>query len=115
MLLGVPRVLLFWIDGQSDLSIAAQLLTWLGRYERVVQRIVVAYRMPTDVEVAIRSAGAHLYLAADDDIRALVDAWLADWQRSNGRREPALPSLALGSTPVLQAAGEANLHACEPP
>ena len=66
-----PKISLFWLDAHSDLTVAAQLLTWMETHERLVQRIVVAYRMSSDVEVVVRGAGTHLYLAADDNISAL--------------------------------------------
>ncbi len=115
MLLAAPRVSLFWLDDQSNLASTIQLLKWLGTYERVVRRIAVAYRLPTGVEVAIRGAGAQMYLAADDDIRAIVGGWMPCWLRSDVRGKPALRPLAMDSPAGLQTALEVDLHSREPP
>lgn len=113
--LGTPKLSLFWLDSRRDLAATIQLLRWLGTHERVVRRIAVAYRLPTDVEVAVRSTGAHLYQAADDNIGALVRGWMPCWLRSQGRDEPALRPFALDPPPGLQTALEADLRSREPP
>ena len=115
LLLAAPRVSLFWLDDQSDLASTIQLLTWLGSYERAARRIAVAYRLPTNVEVVIRGAGAHLYLAANDNIRELVDGWMPCWLRGEDRGELASRSFALRSPAGLQTALEVDLHSSEPP
>lgn len=109
MLLGAPRVSLFWLEDESDVPAAIQLLTWLGTYENAVRRIVVAYRLPTDVEVAMRGAGTHLYLATDNNVSALVDAWMPCWRGIEGRRMPVLRPSAVDSTDGLLATSHANL------
>jgi hypothetical protein len=109
MLLGAPRVALSWLDDESDVPAAIQLLTWLRTYENAVRRIVMAYRLPTDVEVAVRGAGTHLYLATDDNVSALVDAWMPCWQRIEGRQKPALRPSAVDSPDGLPTTSNANL------
>ena len=115
LLLLPPSVSLFWLDDQSDLAIAMQLLTWLGSYDPRVRRIVVAYRLPADVEVAVRGAGPHWYLAAERDIPALVAGWMPRWLRSEGRLRPTVRPLALDSSTGLPSAFEADLQSSEPP
>lgn len=111
MLLTTAKVSLFWLDGESDLPAAIQLLTWMGTYENAVRRVAVAYRLPTAVEIAIRGAGAHFYLATDDNVSALVDAW----PRIEGRRSPALGPSALDSLNASPTTSDANFFPSEPP
>ncbi len=80
LLLGVPAVSLFWLDHERDVAGTAALLEWLGMCQPTVRRIAVGFQLPADVEVALRGAGAHLYLAAADDMQALVESWIPQWR-----------------------------------
>jgi hypothetical protein len=90
VLLGVPEFSLFWLDDERDVAITIRLLAWLKAYLPAVRRIAVGYRLPTHVEVAIRSGGAHVYLTATDDIRALLDGPIAQWLCREVRRDVEL-------------------------
>jgi hypothetical protein len=95
--LALPKCSLFWLDDQSDLKGAMQLLSWLSDFPRAVRRIAVAYCLAAEVEVAARTAGAHLYLAADGNIAGLVEGWMprllsGDDHRGFASSEPALAS-----------------------
>ncbi len=85
LLLGVPKLSLFWLDDERDVATTVQLLSWLGTYQPAVRRVAVGYQLPANVEVAVRSAGAHMYLAAADNIRALLDGSIAPWLRGRDR------------------------------
>ena len=115
LLLGAPKISLLWIDVQSDLPLTIELLSWLARHAHAVRRIVVAYQLSSDVEVAIRCAGAQLYLAADDNISALIDAWLPMWLGRPERRTPATPGVHFASSSILPAPQQVDLGSSEPP
>lgn len=64
----VPQSLLFWLDRECDLNAMFRLLKWLAAYQPRLQRYAVGYELPENMEVAVRNAGAHVYLSATDDI-----------------------------------------------
>ena len=69
-----PELSLFWLDDDRYVGTTVQLLSWLGMCEPAVRRFAIGYRMAVETEVAVRSAGAHLYLAADGNLRAMLEA-----------------------------------------
>ena len=79
-----PRFSLFWLDDQRELAATSRLLNWLAGYEPAVRRFAVGYQLPESLEVAVRSAGAHVYFDATQDIRALVDDSILRWLQSDG-------------------------------
>lgn len=117
LMLGVPKLSLFWLDDERDVAATVQVLAWLGTNQPAVRRIAVGYRLAADVEVAVRSASAHLYLAVDDNIRALVDGSI--FQCLRGRdlcpAEWTAPSLVLNPQVGSPASHRADLHLSEPP
>jgi hypothetical protein len=68
----VPQALLFWLDRERDFDAMFRLLKWLAAYQPRLQRYAVGYELPENMEVAVRNAGAHVYLAAANDIRELL-------------------------------------------
>ncbi len=101
MLQGVPQLSLFWLDDDRYVGTTVQLLSWLGMCEPAVRRFVIGYRMAVETEVAVRSAGADLYLAADGNLRAMLDGAIAPWLHRRDRpaalvREPSSHAQSLG-------------------
>src|SRR5690348_5967805 len=60
--LGVPKLSLFWLDDDRYVDTTVQLMSWLAMCEPAVRRVAIGYRMRGDIEVAMRTASAHLYL-----------------------------------------------------
>jgi hypothetical protein len=103
--LAVPGLTLFWLDPLSDFATAIQLIAWLAASQSAVRRVVIAHRLSAHVEVTIRSAGAQLFLAVDDNVRALVKEWMPRWVDSR-------PHLVAGSIkPLAIARSEDNFLA----
>ena len=117
MLLGVPKLSLFWLDDDRYVGTTVQLLSWLAMCEPAVRRIAIGYRLAANIEVAVRSAGAHLYLAADGNLRSLLDGAIAPWLQRRGRPANVArqPSSTVQSVGCLQAPSGITLHASGPP
>jgi hypothetical protein len=117
MLVRIPEVSLFWLDDDRYVGATVQLLSWLGMYEPAVQRIAIGYRLGTNIEVGVRSAGAHLYLAADGDLRSMLNGAIAPWLR--GRNLPAAGARKQSSTVqwvgCSQGPASSPLHFSGPP
>jgi hypothetical protein len=79
LLLGVPTLSLFWMDNALHVGATVRLLAWLRAYQPAVRRVAVGYRLSPEVEVEVRSAGAHVYLPAADDFRSLLEGSIAPW------------------------------------
>jgi hypothetical protein len=113
----IPSASLFWLDDERYVSVTAELLSWLATWEPAVRRIAIAYRMAADVEIAMRSAGVHLYLAADDDLRSMLEVAVAPWLHCRGRptvaaREPSSTVQPVGRS---RASPHQTLHVSGPP
>jgi hypothetical protein len=117
MLLGVPKLSLFWLDDDRYVGTTVQLLSWLGMCEPTVRRITVGYRLPANVEVAVRCAGTHLYLAADGNLRSLLESAVATWlQRGKAAAIAAgEPTFIVQSVGCSQAPLGITLHPSGPP
>ena len=117
MMLGVPKVSLFWLDDDRYVGTTVELLSWLGMCEPAVRRITIGYRLAANVEVAVRSAGAQLYLAADGNLCSILDGAIVPWLHCRGRsavvaREPSSTVQSVGGS---QAFSGITLHASGPP
>ncbi len=84
LLFGLPKLSLFWMDDERHVESTVRLLAWLRDIQPGVRRVAVGYRIGAEAEIEVRSAGAHLYLAASNNIHAIVEGSLAPWVR--GRR-----------------------------
>ena len=117
MLRCIPRTSLFWLDDERYVGVTAELMSWLATWEPAVRRIAIAYRLATDVEVAMRSAGVHLYLAADDDLRSVLEVAVAPWPHSRDRPAVAVgePSSVVHPVDRSRASPLNNLHVSGPP
>ncbi len=87
LLFGVPKLSLFWMDDERHVESTVRLLAWLRDIQPGVRRVAVGYRIDAEAEIEVRSAGAHLYLAATNNIHAIVEGSLATWVR--GRKGTA--------------------------
>jgi hypothetical protein len=105
--LRVPELALFWLDDQREVASTLQLLKWLAAHQSTMRRIAIAYRLADDVEMAVRCASAQLYLAADGDIRALVDSSLFQGLRLSNQVPSRLTRRPL---PVGASQGRSPLH-----
>ena len=108
---------LFWLDDERYTGATAELLTWMATWEPAVRRIAIGYRMPADVEIAMRSAGVHFYLAAGDDLQTALEVEVAPWLHCRGRpalapREPSANVASLGRS---RASPQQSLHVTGPP
>jgi hypothetical protein len=117
MLLGVPKVSLFWLDDDHYVGTTVQLLSWLGMCEPAVRRIAIGYRLAANIEVALRSAGAQLYLAADGNLRSMLDGAIAPWLHSRDRPAAVAgkPSITVQSVGCSQAPSGITLNPSGPP
>ena len=79
--LRVPEVTLFWLDDEGHVDATVQLVSWLRNFQPAIRRVAVGFRVVPDVEVALRAAGAHVYLAANDRVAPLLESMLAGWPR----------------------------------
>lgn len=117
MQLGVPKLSLFWLDDDQYVGTTLQLMSWLAMCEPAVRRVAIGYRMRANIEVAMRSASAHLYLAADGDLRSLLGKAISPWLR--GPDPPA--ALAREELSTVQPDGDSQardittLHPSGPP
>jgi len=68
-----PTCLLFWLEADSDITPAAQLVSLLRDRGARPYRIAVAHCLDASVEQTFRSAGVHSYFAVTGNLRALVD------------------------------------------
>ena len=86
---GVPRVSLVWLGHRGELAASVRLLGWLRAAHPGVRRLALAYRLADDdIEPAVRSAGVHLFLAVDGQVRAVADRlrlWMVPCCRSRAR------------------------------
>src|SRR3954453_11311157 len=55
MLLGVPRLSLFWLEDYRYVGPPVELLSWLRMFEPAVRRIAIGYQLTANIEVAVRS------------------------------------------------------------
>jgi len=108
MLQSMPRVAVVWLDRDCDVEAAVQMLIWLGTYEPEVRRIAVAYQLPTELEVSMRCAGAHVYLATEDGIRGGIQHQLAGWLPGAESRQRAPSVLDLDAGALFE---QGSLHA----
>jgi hypothetical protein len=117
MMQGVPQLSLFWLDDDRYVGTTVELLSWLGSCEPAVRRIAIGYRLAANVEVTVRSAGAHLYLAADDNLRSILDGAIAPWLHRRDRSAVVArePSSTVQSVRGAQALSGITLHASGPP
>ena len=83
-----PDRVLFWLDAPHQVARAAEQLVWLRATDPAFPRMVVAYRLAAEVELAMRAAGGLVYIPADGDIAALLEAWLSKWLRTGGACRP---------------------------
>ncbi len=67
-----PQCLLFWFDETQDIDSGLKLIARLRDRGSRPYRVAVVYRLPTDAEPAIRSAGIHSVLNVCGSIEALV-------------------------------------------
>jgi len=113
----IPRTSLFWLDDDRYVGVTAELMSWLATWEPAVQRIAIAYRLAATVEVAMRSAGVHLYLAADDDLRSILELTIAPWLHCRGRPAAAAreQSSKVDSAGRSRASPHNTLHVSGPP
>ena len=89
-----PSCLVFWLQDKTDHTTAVQLITRLRDRGARPYRIAIAEGLPESVEHTFRSAGVHTYLAASDNISALVEgicclSWILN---KPGRNTPRLNS-----------------------
>jgi hypothetical protein len=115
LLLSMPAAALFWIDVETELKGMLELLSWLKSCEPSVRRIAVAYRLPTDVEIAVRSAGVHLYWSADEDLQLLVDACEQYGSQNVACRDAVTSPFEWNAAAGLIAAIDGDLYSREPP
>lgn len=74
--IGHPICLAFWLESESDIQPATQLIARLRDRGPRPYRIAIAHFLAANIEHIFRSAGVHTYLATNGDIAALVDAAL---------------------------------------
>jgi hypothetical protein len=58
--------LLFWLDDPKYIDPTTELLRWVRQYNARLLRIVLTYHLSQAAEQALRVAGAHLFLSADE-------------------------------------------------
>jgi hypothetical protein len=117
MLRCIPRASLFWLDDERYVGVTAELISWLATWEPAVRRIAIGYQLRANVEVAMRSAGVHLYLAADDDLQSMFELTVAPWLHFRG--QPAVAAREqmskVQSVSRSRASPHNNLHVTGPP
>jgi hypothetical protein len=106
----VPQFSLFWLDDPRDVAGTTQLLAWLHAHQPAVRRIAVAYQLAPDVELSMRCASVHLYLAAHENIGGLVESLLVRWVQTQ-----SCPAEGLTSTQHVPASPSAQFHPSGPP
>ncbi len=87
LLLQGPEVLLIWLDDLRDMAATVRLLEWLSGYRSEVRRLAIAYQLGPAVELAIRGAGVHYFVALDSGIHALLNGPVSEWLASTRRVE----------------------------
>lgn len=91
-----------WIEHEHELESASRLLEFLASFHPGVRRGAVGYRLPAQAEIALRSAGAQLYLAVDglgDEWAEQLSAWLAHDGVSSARAPTPRAYRVRGRTP----------------
>ncbi len=111
------RISLLWLDDERHVGATTELLSSLATWQPAVRRIAIGYRMPADVEIAMRSAGVHFYLAAGDDLRTALEVEVAPWLHCRGRQAIAArePSANVPSIGRSRASPQQSLHVTGPP
>lgn len=79
--------LLFWLQDQRDVAPTVELVRWSCQRDGRLFRIALAYRLGEDVERAVRTAGAHVYLSASENLGTVAQEAILPLM--NGRREHA--------------------------
>ncbi len=91
LLLHVPRLALFWIEQEDQVPATAKLVAWLREHYPALWRAVIAYRLDGDVEIALRSSGAQLYLPTRGSVRRLIEQSILPLIRTEVEREKLPP------------------------
>jgi hypothetical protein len=87
-----PVCLLFWLDSETDITPAAQLVVRLQDRGPRPYRIAVAHRLEAGVEHTFRAAGVHSYFAAADNLSALVEEAILPLAANNRGLTAATPA-----------------------
>ena len=74
--IGHPLCLAFWLESETDIPPATQLITRLRDRGPRPYRIAIAHCLAAKFESSFRTAGVHTYFAINGDLAALVDAAL---------------------------------------
>jgi hypothetical protein len=96
-----PQCVLFWIEDRRYLTPTKKLIAWLHERGNRPYRMVVAHRQDQEVELVLRAAGAHGYVAVLNDVASAVGESLAYWLKlpaasSCAGRKPGAESATVG-------------------
>ncbi len=103
-----PACLLFWLEADSTIASAAQLVTLLRDRGPRPYRIAVAHCLDASVEPTLRSAGVHSYFAVTGNLRAFIDETLLPFVDQHCVASRARSARALNAPVAIRGPTEAR-------
>ena len=107
---------LFWIEDRRYVTSTGELIAWLHDRGNRPYRVVIADHLDHEVELVLRAAGAHGYVAVSNDVASAVRQDLTPWLNLPAAFSHAPHSPGEATTAVGRAADVSDLpDALRPP